>query len=135
MPLLKKIIANLDSVAHPAIAKAVVGVYCSYGKAYFEEVCDAASRLRDNHLAHFLKMLSVSLQYNTVPERFKFRRDPVFDVVAGKQFFDMRRLLILRFLRLNDKKPVKKWLLDARKKMLAHKVSAYNKALATRLLA
>lgn len=135
LPLLKKIVANLDSVAHPAIAKAVVAVYCSYGKAYYEEACDAASRLRDNHLAHFLKMLSVSLQYDTVPERFKFRRDPVFDVVAGKKFFDMRRLLILRFLRLNDKKPVKKWLKDARAKMLTHDVSAFDKALTSRLLA
>ena len=32
--------------------------------------------LRDNHLAHFLKMLSVSLQYDKVLEQFKFRRDP-----------------------------------------------------------
>lgn len=131
---LKKVVSDLESAEHPAIAKAAVAVYCSYGRTYYQEACDAASRLRDNHLAHFLKMLSVSQQYSTVPNRFKFRRDPLPDVVGGKKFFDMRRLLTLRLLALNDKRTVKKWLRDAKEKMLKMDVSDYDKILTGRLL-
>jgi hypothetical protein len=56
------------------------------------------------------------------------------DVVGGRRFFDMRRLLILRLLALNDKKPVKKWLRAAKAKMLTKDVSTYDKALVSRML-
>lgn len=132
--LMKRLVANLDDVPHPAIAKAVVAVYVSYGHAEHQEAVSAASRLRDNFLAHFLRMIDLGLQYDLVPDRFKIRREPVYDTVAGTKRVDMRKLLVLRLLRLNEKKTVRKWVRDTRDWMVKQDVSDFDKKLVTRLL-
>ncbi len=132
--LMKRLVANLDDVPHPAISKAVVAVYVSYGLAEYQEAVSAASRLRNNHLAHFLRMIDLSLQYDSVPDRFKIRREPVYDTVAGMQRVDMRKLLVLRLLRLNESKAVKRWVRDTRDWMTKQDVSPFDKGLVKRLL-
>ncbi|MFZ1546970.1 MAG: RNA-directed DNA polymerase, partial [Candidatus Nitrotoga sp.] len=127
--LMKRLVSNLDNVPHPAIAKAVVAVYVSYGLAEYQEAVSAASRLRDNYLAHFLRMVDLSLQYDPVPDRFKIRREPVYDTVAGLKRVDMRKLLVLRLLRLNNKKTVRKWIMDTRDWMVKQDVSDFDKGL------
>lgn len=134
LPLLKKLVNNLEDVPHPSIAKAVVAVYVSYGAAEYQEAVSAASRLRDNHLGHFLRMLAVSIHYETVPERFKIRREPVYDPVAGKKRIDTRKLLVLRLLCLNEGKTVKKWIHDTRESMTKQDISDFDKRLVARLL-
>lgn len=131
---MKRVVNHLDEVAHPAIAKAVVAVYVSYGHAEYQAAVSAASRLRDNYLAHFLRMIDLSLQYVVVPERFKIRREPVYDSVAGMKRIDMRKLLVLRLLRLNEEKDVRKWVRDTRDWMAKLDVSAFDKGLVKRLL-
>jgi hypothetical protein len=135
MRLMKRLVLNLNDISHPAIAKAVVAVYVSYGIAEYHQVTSAASRLRDNHLAHFLRMLDKSLQYTSVPVRFKIRREPVYDSVAGMKRVDTRKLLVLRLLRLNGNKAVKKWVKDTKTWMTAQALSAFDKAMVARLLA
>ncbi len=134
LKLMKRLVSTLDKIPHPAIAKAVVAVYVSYGHVEYQEVVDAASRLRDNYLAHFLRTLDLSFQYKTVPERFKIRREPVYDTVAGMKRVDMRKLLVLRLLRLNEDKNVKKWVRNTRDWMNKQDVSAFDKKLIARLL-
>lgn len=132
--LMKRLVNSLDEVGHPAIAKAVVAVYVSYGRAEYQEAVNAASRLRDNYLAHFLRMLDLSLQYVVVPERFKIRREPVYDSVAGMKRIDMRKLLVIRLLRLNEEKDVQKWVRDTRGWMTKQEIPAFDKNLVKRLL-
>lgn len=135
LPLLKRLVGELSHLPHPAIAKAVVAVYVSYGGAEYQEAVDAASRLRDNYLAHFLRMIDVSLSYKAVPERFKVRREPVYDSVAGMKRIDMRKLLVIRLLRLNKEAAVVKWIRDARNWMQKQDISDFDKNLIGRLLA
>lgn len=134
LPLLKRLVSGLDEIPPPAIAKAVVAVYASYGRTHYEEAVNASSCLRDNYLAHFLRMLDVSIHYETVPERFKIRREPVYDPVAGRKRIDMRKLLVLRLLRLNEKKAVRKWICETRDWMTMQDISDFDKNLVTRLL-
>lgn len=132
--LLKRFVNNLEDVPHPAIAKAVVAVYVSYGPDKYQEAVKAASRLQDNHLGHFLRMLAVSTQYEIVPDRFRIRRDPVYDPVAGKKRIDTRKLLVLRFLLLNEGRAVKKWIRDTSQWMIKQEVSDFDKQLVAKLL-
>lgn len=134
LPLLKRLVSELDRVPHPAIAKAVVAVYASYGVAEYKSAKNAASHLRDNYLAHFLRMLHTSLQYETVPERFKIRREPVPDTVSGRKRIDVRKLLVIRLLKLNRNKSVADWVRDAKQYMAAQDVSDFDKQLVLRLL-
>lgn len=134
LPLLKRLLSRLEDVPHAAIAKAVVAVYVSFGEKERQEAANAASRLRDNYLAQFLRMLDVSTQYATVPERFKIRREPVYDPVAGKRRIDTRKLLVLRLLRLNKNKPVSTWLRATRDWMMRQNVPDFDKRVVRRLL-
>ena len=134
LPLLKRLVDGLENVPHPAIAKAVVAVYVSYGDSEYREAVRASSELRDNHLAQFLRMLAISRQYETVPVRFKIRREPIHDSVAGKKRIDTRKLLVLRLLRLNKKKTVSAWVQDTRDWMIKQDVPDFDKRLVARLL-
>lgn len=133
LPRFKKIIRQLDSMP-PSIGKAVAVVYASYGRKEYEEVVQAASTLRDNYLSEFLRMLAGLLEYENVPERFKIRRKPVYDPVLGRCRVDMRKLLVLRLLRLNHKKPVGKWIDDTRQWMQNQSISSFDKSLVEKLL-
>lgn len=135
LPLLKRLVNRLENVQHPAIAKAVVAVYVSFGDSEYRDAVKAASQLQDNHLAQFLRMLAICRQYETVPVRFKIRREPILDSVAGKKRIDTRKLLVLRLLRLNKKKTVMAWLRDTRDWMIKQDIPDFDKRLVTRLLA
>ena len=129
----KKIIQQLDSVPS-TIGKAVAVVYASYGHKEYEEVKEAASRLRNNYLSEFLRMLAAALEYTNVPERFKIRRQPVYDAVAGQEQIDMRKILVLRLLRLNRDRSVEKWIEDTRQWMQKQNISSFDKSLVEKLL-
>lgn len=134
LPLLKRLIGGLEDLPTPAIAKALVAVYVSFGRVEYQYAANAASRLRENHVGDFLKMLDVSLAYTAVPERFKIRRQTIKDLAPNVTRVDMRKLLVLRFLRLNAKDSVKKWVVDARSWMGRQKVSRFDKKIIERLL-
>ena len=133
LPRFKKIIQQLDSTP-PAIGKAVAVVYASYGIEEYKEVVRAASKLRNNYLSEFLRMLAAALEYTNVPERFKIRRQPVYDAVAGQEQIDMRKILVLRLLRLNRDRSVEKWIEDTRQWMQKQNISSFDKSLVEKLL-
>lgn len=135
LPRLKRHTQRLKDSHHPAIAKAVVAVYASFGKDEYREVVNAASRLQDNYLAHFLQMLNTSREYREVPTRFKIRRELINDTVAARKRVDIRKLLALRLLKLNDRKAVKRWVDESREWILRQNISDFEKALVNRLLA
>lgn len=132
--LLRRVMVKLDNVPHPAIGKAVVAVYVSYGRAQFAEAVDAAAQLRQNYLAQFLRMIKESMNYSVVPARFKIRCEPVTDSVAGAKLIDMRKLITLRFLTLNNNRNVKAWVDNARRSMCAQDLSDFDKRLVNSLL-
>ena len=134
-PLLKRLVNNLDQIKNPAISKAVVAVYVAYGDQEYREARDVASRLRDNHLAHFLRLIDEAIKLKQVPERFKIRRQPVEDTVGGRKRIDTRKLLVLRLLRLNMEPAVKKWVRETRTWVVAQDVPDCDKVLVNRLLA
>jgi hypothetical protein len=135
LALLNRLVKSLDRLPHPAIAKAVVAVYVSYGLAEYQKAVNVASRLRDNYLAQFFRMLDIMIQYETIPERFKIRREPIFDIVAGIKRIDMRKMLVLRLLRLNEKKEVRKWVRDTMVWMTMQRLSRFDKRLVAKFLA
>jgi len=134
LPLLNRHVTNLDKTPHPAIAKAALAVYVSYGIEEYRVAEAEASLLRDNYLAYFLRMVRACMDYDDVPERFKVRRAPNYDPVSGNKRVDMRKLLALRLLTLNNKKSVRKWVDDARHWMMQQEVSQYDKMLVENLL-
>ena len=134
LPLLKRLVKSMEASPHPAVAKAVAAVYASYGTDEYKEVVDSASRLQDNYLAHFLQMLNASRRFTEVPERFKIRREPIADTVAGHKRIDIRRLLILRLLMLNRNRKVTRWVMESKDWMLRQKISEFDKNLIDRLL-
>ena len=79
-------------------------------------------------------MLDGVVQYRQVPERFKIRRDPVYDAVAGRHRIDVRKLLAIKLLSLNSRKSVQRWVSDARQYMLNKDISPFDKALVRKLL-
>ena len=134
LPRFRKIVKHLSDHTHPAIGKAVAVVYASYGKREYEEVIKAASKLRSNYLSQFLRMLDIALEYTDVPERFKIRREPVYDSVSGQRRVDMRKLLVLRLLSLNNRKSILKWIYDTRGWIIGKEISSFDKKLVKKLL-
>ena len=134
LPRFRKIVKHLSDDTHRAIGKAVAVVYASYGKREYKEVVKAASKLRNNYLSQFLRMLDVALEYENVPERFKIRRQPVYDSVSGKFRVDMRKLLVLRLLNLNNNDPVLKWIDDTREWIVGQEISSFDKKLVQKIL-
>lgn len=119
---------------HPAVGKAAAVVYASYGKVEYVEVVNAASKLQDNFLSDFLSMLEVSLHSTSVPKRFLVLREPSFDSVSYCKRVDIRKLLVLRLLRLNEHSSSTRWLSDAQSELLKKSVSTFDKALVKRML-
>ena len=134
LPRLRSRVRDLARAADPAIGKAVAVVYASYGESELQEVVEAASQLRDNYLADFLRMLQGMREYEGVPTRFKIRRRPVWDSVAGRWRIDMRKLLVLRLLRLNERPAVAAWVRQTRSWIVDKELSSFDQALVNRVL-
>lgn len=134
LPRFRKIVKYLSDDTSPAIGKAVAVVYASHGINEYKEVVNSASKLRNNYLAQFLRMLDVALGYQDVPERFKIRREPVYDSVSGQRRIDMRKILVLRLLNLNDRKSILKWIDDTRCWIVGQEISSFDKKLVNKIL-
>ena len=130
---LRALVGRLSGL-HPAVGKAVSVVYASYGKEEYIEVVTAASKLQDNYLSDFLSMLDVALRYANVPKRLNVLKELSFDAVSRRKQVDMRRLLVLRLLRLNECPNSMNWLSGAQNVLLKKGVSAFDKALVKRML-
>ena len=134
LPRFRKIVKYLSDDTPPAIGKAVAVVYASYGRSEYEDVIKAASKLRNNYLSQFIRMLDIALEYQDVPERFKIRRKPIYDSVSGQYRIDMRKILILRLLNLNDRRSISKWIDDIRLWIMEQEISSFDKKLVKKVL-
>ena len=130
---LRRIVGRLKEV-HPAVGKAVSVVYASYGKAEYVEVINAASKLQDNFLSDFLSMLEVARCSTSVPRRFLVLRELSFDSVSDCERVDIRKLLVLRLLRLNEHPSSARWLSDSHNVLLKKRISTFDRALLKRML-
>ncbi|MYA07538.1 MAG: RNA-directed DNA polymerase [Holophagales bacterium] len=133
-PRLKARMGQLEAYSDPAIGKAISVVYASYGEREYTEVMQKASKLSKNYLGEFVRMLERLRAREDVPDRFKIRTRPAYDSVAGQKRVDMRKLLVLRLLRLNQNEAVKRWLEQARYRILDEEISTFDQALVNRLL-
>lgn len=133
-PLIKRLVNNSDQIKHPAILKALVAVFVAYGTKEFQEAKHVASRLQDNHLALFIRQIDELTRLRQVPDRFKIRRQPINDTVSGHKRVDVRKLLVLRLLRLNNHATVQKWLRETHAWMCSQDIPACDKSLVNRLL-
>ncbi|MDE2822265.1 MAG: RNA-directed DNA polymerase [Chloroflexota bacterium] len=134
MPRLRRYVRDTSVAENPELDKAVAVVYASYGPDQLRDVVEASSRLANNYLSEFLRMLHRMRDYREVPKRFKNYRRPAWDSVAGTARVDLRKLLVLRLLRLNDRPAVAGWVRDATGWILRRDLSTFDKALARRLL-
>ena len=134
LPRLRKLVQRSLADVNPAVGKAVTAVYASFGKSEYSEVVEAASKLSDNYLAHFLRLLDGLRHYEKVPKRFKIRRALRYDSVAAQHRVDMRKMLSLRLLKLNDRAAVRSWLRDAQRYIVGKQISVFDKKLVNRLL-
>ena len=134
LPRLRKLVQESLGDLNPAVGKAVTAVYTSFGKTEHSEVVRAASKLSDNYLSHFLRLLDGLRYYHKVPERFKGRREVVYDSVSAQYRVDMRKILSLRLLKLNDRAAVGAWLRDARSYMVGKGISDFDRKLVIRIL-
>jgi hypothetical protein len=134
LPMLKRLVSNLENAPHPAIGKAAVAVYVSYGTEQVRDTEVAVSRIRESYLSQFMRGIQDIGKYAQVPDRFKIRRETKFDDLQRRQFVDMRRLLVLRLLRLNRRQIVREWLREAVEATDGIDVSQFDKRLIRRLL-
>lgn len=134
LPRLRKLVQRSLEDLNPAAGKAVTAVYASFGKSEYSEVVQAASKLSDNYLAYFLRLLDGLKRYEEVPKRFKVRRELVYDSVAAQYRVDMRKILSLKLLKLNDRAAISAWLKDARRYMMGKKMSDVDRKLVMRIL-
>ena len=130
---LRAIVGRLKDV-HPAVGKAVSVVYASYGKAEYVEVINAASKLQNNFMSDFLSMLEVSRRSTSVPKRFLILRELSFDSVSDRKRVDIRKLLVLRLLHLNEHPNSVQWLSDSQNVLLKKGISTFDRALVKRML-
>ena len=130
---LRVVVGRLKEV-HPAVGKAASVVYASYGVTEHGEVVGSASKLQDNYLSDFLSMLDVAFRFTVVPQRYLILRETSYDSVSDLKRVDMRKLLVLRLLRLNEHPKVVKWLSDAQNVIFKKDISTFDKALVKRML-
>ena len=133
IPFLRRFVSSLDALPAP-VGKSVAVVYAAYGDDEYREVVAAASKLRDNYLSDFLVMLGEAINYKSVPERFKVRRIPNFDAVSERKWIDMRKILVLKLLRLNQDPTVLQWLIDACVWMKKEAISNFDMKLVDKVL-
>lgn len=134
LPLVRRCFDSQQSVASARLLRAGAIVYSSFGRREFRAVRAAASRLLMNHLADVVRLLERIRDYEDIPTRYKTRLDLRYDSVARIKYVDMRSLLTVRLLRLSNSPKVDQWIADWRTKMLAERISKYDRQLLSRLL-
>ncbi len=133
LPLLRRCIEDPSEKLEPPVVRAAAVVYASYGIREFRVLRRAAARALTRQLATLVRLIERVLDYKDFPGRYKIRFETRYDAVAGRPFIDMRRLLAIRLLALNDRKAVRSWIAARAGQLQKSKVSGYDKALLARV--
>ncbi len=133
LPLLNRCLDNAKGIYPPALVRAAAVVFASYGVKEFRAMRRIAGRSFTHGLATIVQLCEHIQKYSDVPDRYKARFRIRYDSVAGRHYVDLRGLLSMRLLRLDDGRRVRAWInsLPAR---AAGKVSAYDRRMIGRLL-
>jgi hypothetical protein len=134
LPTLRRCFENRDRRTARQVVRAAAIVYASYGLKTFREVRRAAGTMLRNHLSTLVRLVDEIRSYSSVPDRYKARLTLGSDSVAGRKFVDMRVVLMARLLLLSEKQPVRGWVIQWRKSMVAAEISDYDRRLLRRLV-
>jgi hypothetical protein len=134
LPLVKRCFDDGRTVVGARLLRAGAIVYSSYGAREFRVVRAVASRLLANHLADVVRLIERIREYDEIPVRYKSRLELRFDSVAKIRYVDMRSLLTVRLLRLSRSRKVADWVADWKARVLAERISQYDRRLLDRLL-
>ena len=117
------------------VGRAVAFVYASYGRAQADELRRIAGASLRNVVAYPVQLMNRIRAYESVPERFRQRVAAGFDPLQNRNFLDMRRLLLVRLLGLNDKPAVGAWLRDKKQSIILRSrgLSEFDRNLVERL--
>jgi hypothetical protein len=121
---------KLDQLSADEV-RSIALVLAGFGDAEFQIIATAASRLLVNHLAEFVRMVHRILGFDAVPDRLKNRIRLRKDSITFKPYLDMRSLIALRLLRLNQKALVAQWIVS-RRSVLSTQLSPFDRRLLVR---
>jgi hypothetical protein len=117
------------------LMRAVAVTYASDGLAEFQQVRRITARLWTHRLSDVVRLAERIRQYRKIPDRFKLKYTLSFDSSTGRRFVDLRNLLAVRLLYLNQNTAVRKWLNAERQKLLAQpQLSHFDRSLVVRLI-
>lgn len=134
LPLLGRCLENAGGRLPPPVVRAAAVVYASFGIRQFRLVRRVAGKSFTRESSTIVQLIERILNYRDVPDRYKARFGTRFDPVAGRQFIDMRSLLAIRLLSLNDKRSVRSWIASLGSQLRRKGVSQYDKRIMKRLL-
>ncbi len=121
---------RLDSLT-PDEVRAIALVLAGFGDAEFRVISNAASRLLVNHLSEFVRMIHRIRRFGAVPDRLKNRIRLTKDSITFRQQLDMRALITLRLLRLNNRPAVVQWI-AAKRQTFLNEISEFDRAILIR---
>jgi hypothetical protein len=116
------------------VMRAVSVVYAGQGLSEFRDVRRITARLWSHRLAQVVRLVERIRTYSQIPDRFKLRYQLAFDSSTGLRFVDIRHLVAIRLLYLNDSVSVRRWLKTERQKLLANTLSQFDRRIVRRLL-
>lgn len=121
---------KLDKLSADEV-RSIALVLAGFGEVEFQIIATTASRLLVNHLAEFVRMVHRIKRFDEVPDRMKNRIRLAKDSITFRPFLDMRSLIALRLLRLNQKASVVQWIVSRRSVFLAQ-MSPFDRRLLAR---
>jgi len=134
LPLLKRMLEDVERVVSPGVVRSCAIVYTSFGANCFRSMRRSASTLLRNHLSQTVRFVQEIRRYSTVPDRYKARLYVANDSVAGRKYVDMRVMLMARLLLASKSRKVIDWVADWKRKIRSEPVSEFDKRLIKRLL-
>ncbi len=132
--LLWRTIENSGRLQPVSAVRSAAIAYASFGAQEFAKVRTTASKLLRNHLSETIRFIEAIQGYPDVPNRYKARLQLSWDTVAGREYIDMRVLLMARLLLLNKSPKVTSWLSGWKTTLLKSSVSQFDQQLIKRWL-
>jgi hypothetical protein len=133
LPRFKRLLEAQPERVPGLLLRSVAVVFASYGYGEFQTVRKIAGRALDADVSEMIKLIERVRVYDTVPDRFKFRINAVYDPVADREYVDMRGLLAARLLGLSNRPPVRAWLLNRKAFLSSKNISSYDRGILGRM--
>jgi len=132
LQFLKRTLEDPERAQPAAVIRAAAITYAGLGIKEFVVVRKSAARLLRNHLSETIRFIEEVRRYSEVPDRFKARLRLGWDAVAGKRFLDMRTVLTVRLIMLNDRRAIQDWVRDWKTSLLKDSISEFDRKIIAR---